>query len=68
MAKTRLKSVAEAKGFDISKLSRKSNVSYRTTWQIWHDPDRNVGLDVLSKFAAALGVSVADLITEDEGG
>jgi DNA-binding Xre family transcriptional regulator len=66
MATIRLKEVAEARGFDISKLSRKADVSYRTTWKLWNNPDANVSLEVLSKFAFALGVNVADLI--DEGG
>ncbi len=65
MARTRIKEVAEARDFDITKLSRRSEVSYKTVWEIWNNPDRDVSLRTLEKLAGALGVPVQQLIEDD---
>jgi transcriptional regulator with XRE-family HTH domain len=62
MARTRIREIAEAKGLDIAKLSRRSDVSYKTVWELWNNPDRDVSLRTLEKIAGALDVSVAHLI------
>ena len=65
MARVRIRELAEAKGLDVAKLSRRADLAYRTVWQLWNDPDRDVSIKTLSKIAEALGVRVTELI-EDE--
>ncbi len=65
MARTKIREIAESKNLNASSLSRRADLAYGTVWQIWNDPTRDVSLRTLEKIAAALGVSVADLI-EDE--
>ena len=65
MARVNIRQPAEAQGLDISKLSRKSNTSYKTVWEIWNNPARDVSMRTLEKLAAALGVSVHALIEDD---
>ena len=62
MARTRIKEVAEAQGLDIAKLSRRADLAYKTVWEIWNNPDRDVSLRTLEKLADALGVPVVHLI------
>ena len=65
MPRVRIREVAEAKGLDIAKLSRRADLAYRTVWELWRDPDRDVSIKTLGKIAGALGVPVADLIEND---
>ncbi len=65
MARINIRQPAEAQGLDISKLSRKSNISYKTVWELWNNPDRDVSLRTLEKLAGALGVPVQQLIEDD---
>lgn len=62
MTRLRVREVAEAKGLDISKLSRRADLAYKTVWQLWNDPDKDVSIKTLGKLADALGVTVNDLI------
>ncbi len=62
----RIKQVAEERGFDIAKLSRRSDLSYKTVFNFWHDnPSKDVSLMTLRKIADALEVKVRDLLDED---
>ncbi len=65
MARINIRQPAEAQGLDIAKLSRKSNISYKTVWELWNNPDRDVSLRTLEKLAGALGVPVQQLIEDD---
>lgn len=65
MARINIRQPAEAQGLDISKLSRKSNISYKTVWEIWNNPDRDVSIRTLEKLADALAVPVRELIEDD---
>lgn len=65
MARVRIREIAEGKGLDVAKLSRRADLAYRTVWQLWNDPDRDVSIKTLGKIADALGVRVADLIEEE---
>ncbi len=65
MPRVRIREVAEAKGLDIAKLSRRADLAYRTVWELWRDPDRDVSIKTLGKIAEALGVPVTDLIEND---
>ena len=66
MTHTRLQSLAVARGYDIAKLARRADLGYRTVFDLWHNPKRDVTLGTLDKLAAALGVTVAELITEGQ--
>lgn len=66
MARLRVQEVAKEKGVSMGKLSRIADVSYRTIRLIYKFPNRDVSLNTLEKLAKALGVSIADLIEEDE--
>lgn len=61
----RVKELAEQRGYNISSLSRKADVSQNTMRRIWHDPYRNVDLTVLGRIAKVLGVKTGELL-EDE--
>ncbi len=65
MARVRIREIAESKGLDVAKLSRRSDLAYGTVWQLWNDPDRDVSIKTLGKIADALGVRVTDLIEEE---
>ncbi len=65
MARINIRQPAEAQGLDIAKLSRKSNISYKTVWELWNNPDRDVSIRTLEKLAGALGVPVQQLIEDD---
>ena len=66
MGRLRIKEVAEAQGLDIAKLSRRADLAYRTVWQLWNEPDRDVTINTLQKLADALGVSIHALIENAE--
>ena len=66
MGRLRIKEVAEAQGLDIAKLSRRADLAYRTVWQLWNEPERDVTIGTLTKLAGALGVSVHALIEDLE--
>lgn len=62
MARLRVREVAQEKGLDIAKLSRRADLAYKTVWQLWNDPDKDVSIKTLGKLADALGVPINDLI------
>jgi DNA-binding Xre family transcriptional regulator len=65
MTRLRIKEEAVAKGLDIAKLSRRADLAYRTVWQLWNEPERDVTVGTLKKIADALGVQVTDLIENE---
>ncbi len=65
MTRLRIKEEAEAKGLDIAKLSRRADLAYRTVWQLWNEPERDVTVGTLKKLADALGIRVVDLIDDE---
>jgi transcriptional regulator with XRE-family HTH domain len=62
MPRLKVREVAESQGLDMAKLSRRSDLAYRTIQKIWHNPDYDASIKTLGKIADALGVSVKDLI------
>jgi DNA-binding Xre family transcriptional regulator len=62
MVRLKVKEVAEAKGYNMSSLSRASDVSFTTIKRLWKRPDGGANVETLDKIARVLGVSVADLI------
>ena len=69
MVRLRVKEVAEAKGYNMSSLSRAADVSFTTIKRLWKRPDGGANVETLDKIARVLSVSVADLIEHvpDEG-
>ena len=64
MVRLRVKESAEAKGFNMSSLSRSANISFNTVKRIFRDPYRETSTVTLERIAKALGVPIADLIEE----
>ncbi len=63
----RVKEVAESKGYNMSSLSRASDVSFGTIKRMWRNPYSGAPysgatIDTLSKIAKALQVDISDLI------
>jgi DNA-binding Xre family transcriptional regulator len=54
--------VAERKGYNMSSLSRKSDVSFKTVKRLWKDPYQTANTDTLERLATALGVDVRELL------
>ncbi len=64
MYRLKVKEVAESKGFNISTLSRASNVPFSTVRRIWKNPYREIKLSTLTRLAETLGVPTSDLIED----
>lgn len=66
----RVRELAEQQGFNISSLSRKSDVSQNTMRRLWHDPYRHVDISVLERIAKVLGIPTGFLLEDvpDEKG
>ncbi len=66
MIRLRVKEVAKAKGLSMGKLSRLSDVNYKTIKMIFADPYQSITTFTLSKLAKALNVSTSELIEDVE--
>jgi transcriptional regulator with XRE-family HTH domain len=64
MYRLRVKEVAESKGFNISTLSRASDVPFSTVRRVWKNPYHEIKLTILAKLAETLGVSISELIED----
>jgi DNA-binding Xre family transcriptional regulator len=62
MIRLKIKEVAQQKGFSMSRLSRESNMAYKTIQTIWRDPYHEVTTTTLNKLARTLGVDPSELI------
>jgi DNA-binding Xre family transcriptional regulator len=62
MIRLRVKEVAKEKGISMGKLSRKSDVNYRTVKQIYANPTMSITTYTLNKLSMALGVPASELI------
>ena len=58
----KIREVAQQKGFSMSRLSRESNMAYKTIQTIWRDPYHEVTTTTLNKLARTLGVDPSELI------
>ena len=66
MPRLKIKEVAEAKGVNMSQLSRRADLAYRTISLLWHNPEHDASMSTLTKIARVLGVSIHDLISDEE--
>ena len=62
MIRLKVKEIAEAKGFTMTSLSHRSEISFNTIKSIFRNPYRTINLDTLERLAVALGVTPTDLI------
>lgn len=58
----RVREEAEERGYNMSSLSRASDVSFKTIKRYWKNPYESATTDTLSKIAEVLGVPIGDLI------
>ncbi len=60
----RIREVAEGqdKGWNMSRLSRATDISFNTIRRLWQQPYTGVNVQTLSKIADVLGVDVSDLM------
>ncbi|MEO8957263.1 MAG: helix-turn-helix domain-containing protein [Ktedonobacteraceae bacterium] len=64
MIRLRVRELAEQKGLNMSSLSRKSDVSFRTVKRLWKDPYHPVNTTTLEKLAQALEVKSSELLED----
>lgn len=64
MFRLKIKEVAEAQGYNISSLSRKSDVPFNTVRRAWKNPHYEIRLGALYRIAKALDVTTGDLIED----
>ena len=62
MIRLKIKEVAQQRGFSMSRLSRESNMAYKTIQTIWRNPNHEVTTTTLNKLARTLGVDPSELI------
>ena len=62
MIRLKIKEVAQQRGFSMSRLSRESNMAYKTIQTIWRDPYHEVTTTTLNKLARTLRVDPSELI------
>lgn len=62
MLRLRVKELAEERGYNMSSLSRASDVSFTTIKRFFRNPYAYANTDTLEKIALTLGVEVGDLI------
>jgi DNA-binding Xre family transcriptional regulator len=65
MTHLRVKELAEARGMNITDLSRKALISYTTAHQLWHGKATQFSIGVLDRVALALEARVSDLFGGD---
>jgi transcriptional regulator with XRE-family HTH domain len=66
MPRLNVKQIAEQKGFGVRQLSRASGVNHVTTIKYWHNRVQRLDMSVLKRLATALGVTINDLIADEE--
>ena len=64
MRRLRVKEVAKAKGFTMSRLQRAADINLKTMQAIWHNPQHDASLKTLDKIAKALGVPFTELLED----
>ena len=62
MLRLRVKELAEERGFNMSSLSRASDVSFTTIKRYFRNPYSYANTDTLEKIALTLAVEIGDLV------
>ncbi|GAB4203669.1 MAG: hypothetical protein OHK0022_28120 [Roseiflexaceae bacterium] len=68
MSRLKVKEVAEARGWNASRLARRADISNTAMYGIWHGTTEDPGLKTLEAIARALGVKISELIDESDLG
>ncbi len=66
MLRLKVKEAAQARGYNMSSLSRATDISFSTIKRIWTKPYQGANVVTLNKIAKVLDVSVSDLIEDVE--
>ncbi|MFL5661311.1 MAG: helix-turn-helix domain-containing protein [Ktedonobacteraceae bacterium] len=66
MLRLKVKEIAESKGYNMSTLSRASDISFTTIKRLWTKPYSGANIITLNKIANTLNVSISDLTEEVE--
>lgn len=69
MLRLRVKEVAQEKNVGMAKLSRLSDISYKTVQKVWRNPYHDASISTINRIAKVLGVPATDLledVSEDE--
>lgn len=69
MLRLRVKEVAQEKNVGMAKLSRLSDISYKTVQKIWRNPYHDASISTINRIAKVLSVPATDLledVSEDE--
>lgn len=67
MARLRIRELGEAKGYNMSSLSRASNISFNTVKRLWQNPEADAQVGTLDAIARVLKVHVSELFEPEEG-
>lgn len=66
MVRLKIKEIAESQGYNMSSLSRATDISFNTIKKLWQNPYSGVNVQTLAKIANVLGVTLADLTEEEQ--
>jgi len=66
MVKLLIGPIAQDKGISKGLLSRRANVTLKAIRTVWDNPYHNIEIHTLEKIAKALGVTICDLIEEED--
>ena len=62
MLRLHIKEVAQEKGVGMAKLSRLSDISYKTIQKVWRNPYHDASLSTLNRIAKVLNVPATELL------
>jgi transcriptional regulator with XRE-family HTH domain len=65
MFRLKIKEIAESKGYNISTLSRASDVPFTTLRRAWKNPHYEIRLGALYRIARVLKVPMGELIGDE---
>lgn len=61
----KIKEVAELKGYNMSSLSRATDISFNTIRRLWKNPYMSASVVTIGKIAKVLDVTPGDLMEEE---
>ena len=64
MLRLRIKEVAQEKSVGMAKLSRLSDISYKTIQKVWRNPYHDASLSTLNRIAKVLNVPATELLED----
>ena len=64
LLRLRIKEIAQEKGVGMAKLSRVSDISYKTIQKVWRNPYHDASLSTLNRIAKVLNVPATELLED----